>query len=155
MKNTQRNEKILKRAAGFLVLSMLLMVVVIPFILNDQSPGASPKNAGIGVSLAILIRMILFLGFLKLIRDNRKNSNNRQAVYIVLGSLVIFFGLIYMDGAFAFLSHDHMLHVSIIMFASIICDFTAGLMTIILFFLKPQKPDKGMSESDVRTEHPR
>ena len=139
MKNLQRNERILVLAAGILLLSIILMVAVIPGILGDTSPNSNPKSAVTGILLAMLIHLIIFIAYIKVIRNNRRNSNNRKAEYLVIGILLIFFGLIYMDGAFAFLAHENMLYVSVLMFTSVFCDLMASIISIILYFLKPQK----------------
>jgi hypothetical protein len=139
MKKLPREEKILFIAAGILSLSIVLRIAVIPGILNDTSPNASPKSAVTGILLAILIHLIIFIGYIKIIRDTRRSRNKRKGEYLAIGILLIFFGLIYMDGAFAFLSHENMLFVSILMFTSTLCDVVASIMTIILFILKPQK----------------
>jgi len=139
MENVQRNERILVISVGLVVLSVLLMFPVIQGILKDTTPGANPTSATIGISLAIAIRLVFIAAYIKVIRANRRNSKNRKGEYIGLGILLIIFGLVYMDGAFAFLSHDNMLYVSVLMFASIGCEFVAALMMITLFFLKPRK----------------
>jgi len=139
MKNLQSNERISVIAAGFLLLSIILMIIVIPGILNDTSPNATPTNAAIAILVAIIIHLIIFTGYIKIIRDTMRSSKKRNGAYIGIGILLIFFGLIYMDGAFAFLSHENMLFVSILMFTSVLCDIVASVMTIIVFFLKSQK----------------
>ncbi|RKD90171.1 hypothetical protein [Mangrovibacterium diazotrophicum] len=139
MENVQRNERILVISVGLVVLSILLMFPVIQGILKDTTPGANPTSATIGISLAIAIRLVFIAAYVKVIRANRRNSKNRKGEYIGIGILLIIFGLVYMDGAFAFLSHDNMLYVSVLMFTSIGCEFVAALMMITLFFLKPRK----------------
>jgi len=142
MKKLQRHERILIIAAGILLLSIILIIIVIPGILNDTSPNASPERAVTGILLALGFRLIIFMGYLKIIRDNRRGSKNRKTAYIVLGILLMFFGLIYMDGAFAFLSHENMLYVSILMFTSTTCDIVASIMTFVAFFLQLRKTKK-------------
>ena len=139
MKKLHRNEWILFIASGILLLSIILMITVIPGILNDTSPNANPKTAALAVSAAIIIRLIIFILYLKFIRDNRRNSKNRKGEYLGIGFFLGLLGLIYMDGAIAFLSHQNMLFVSILMFSSTVCDLVASTMIVILFFLKPQK----------------
>jgi len=147
MKNLQKNERILIIAAGFLLLSIILMIVVIPGIVNDTYSKASPRGAVIGISLAILVRLIIFLGYIKIIRDTRRSSKKRKPGYLVLGILLIFFGTIYIDGAFAFLHHENILYVSFLMFTSVLCDYVASILTITVFFLKPQKEeDSGLAK---------
>lgn len=139
MRKLHRNERILFIASGILLLSIILMITVIPWILNDTSPNANPKTAALAVSAAIIIRLIIFILYLKFIRDNRRNSKNRKGEYLGIGFFLGLLGLIYMDGAIAFLSHQNMLFVSILMFSSTACDLVSSTMMVILFFLKPQK----------------
>ena len=136
MKKMQRNERVLIIAAGILLLSIILLIITIPGVLNDTSPNADPKSAAIGIYLAIAFRLLFFVGYLISIRKNRRNSTNRKGAYVGLGFLLILFGLFLLDGAFAFLQHQNMLHVSILMFSCTLCDFVASTITITLFFLK-------------------
>lgn len=138
MNKPQRIEKILKIAAGILLLSIVLMLIIIPGVLADSEPGANPSRAVMGISLAIIFRLLFFFGYLKIIRD-AKQSLKRKIEYIVIGILLLVFGLIYMDGAFAFLDHKNIFYVSILMFGSVLCDLVAGTMTVIVYFLKPKK----------------
>ena len=127
--------------AGILLLSILLMIIIIPGILNDTYHAAYAKGAAFGILLAIIIHLLIFVGYIIIIKKNRRDSKKRKPGYIVIGILLIFFGLIYMDGAFAFLNHENILYVSILMFTSTLCNLVAGILTIIAFFLKPQKVD--------------
>ncbi len=139
MNRPQRIEKILKIAAGILLFSIILMIIIIPGVLNDTKPTANPSGAVMGISLAIIFRLLLFFGYLKVLRDARRRQGKRKVEYIVLGILLFVFGFIYMDGAFAFLDHKDIFYVSILMFGSVLCDVVAGTMTIIIYFLKPKK----------------
>lgn len=138
MKKLQRDERILFIAAGILLLSIISMIVIIPGVLNDTKPRANPIGAVAGISIALIIRLVIFLGYVRIIRQNIRKEKGE---YLAIGIPLIVFGLIYLDGAFAFLSHDDMLYVSILMFTSTLCDLVAGILTIIAFFLKPQKVD--------------
>jgi hypothetical protein len=138
MNKPQRIEKILKMAACILLLSILLMLIIIPGVFTDSKPGANPTGAVMGISLAIIFRLLLFFGYLKVIKD-AKQSLKRKIEYLVIGILLFVFGLIYMDGAFAFLNHKNIFYVSILMFGSVLCDLVAGSMTVIVYFLKPKK----------------
>lgn len=137
MKKFQRNQRILLIAAGILLLSIILMIIIIPGILNDTYPMANPRRAASGVLLAIIIHLIIFIGYIIIIWKIKRSTRKRKAAYIVIGILLIFLGLIYTDGAIAFLNHKNILYVSILMFTSILCDFVAATMTIMVFFFKP------------------
>lgn len=91
MKKIQRNERFLVIAAGILLLSIILMIIVIPGILNDTSPNASPKKAAIAILVATIIHLVIFIGYIKIIRDNRRSSKKRNGSFLGIGILLIFF----------------------------------------------------------------
>jgi len=141
MNQNQRNERILLIAAAFLLLSMLLMGAIIPGVLHDPKPGANPTGAITGISLAIIIRLIIFLAYIRIIRQNRRTIRKKKGEYLAIGILLIIFGLIYLDGAFAFLTHEDIPYVSVLMFSSTFCDLVASSLTIIAFFKKQKRVD--------------
>ncbi len=140
MKILPRNDRIIFIAAGVLLLSIILMIVIIPGVLNDSSPNAIPKRAG-GIRFFIIIHLFFFLVYVRIIWQNRRTIRKSKEEYVGIGILLIVLGLINSSGAFAFLSHDDILYVSILMFTSTLCDLVTGILTIIAFFLKPQKVD--------------
>ena len=141
MKKLHGNERIQFIAVGILLLSILLMIIILPGIIYDSTPQANPKGAAIGILLAILIRLIIFAWFIKVIRTARHSSGYKKGGSLSIGILLLVFGFIYLDGAFAFLSHKNIFYVSILMFISVLCDLVASIMSIIVFFLKPLKKD--------------
>ena len=142
MKNLQRNDRIIFIAAGILLLSIILMVVIIPGVLNDSSPNANPKRAVGGIKFFIIIHLFFFLVYARIIWQNRRTIRKSKGEYVGIGILLIVLGLINLSGAFAFLDHKNILYyVPILMFTSTLCDLVAGILIIIAFFLKPQKVD--------------
>jgi hypothetical protein len=139
MRTKQRNERILFIASAFLLLSLLFMFIALSGILLKIAPDGPPASAAVGIALAIGLRVIIFILYLKFIRESRVSSKNRRGEYIGIGIFHLLLGLVYMDGAFAFLGDEGMLHVSILMFGSTASDLVASSMMIILFFLKPQE----------------
>lgn len=136
MKILQRNERILVIAAGMLLLSILLMIIIIPGVYTRSLPNANNPGAVIGITLAIIIRALIFMGYISIIKKIRRDSEIKKRGYIVIGALLIIFGLIYSDGAFAFLNNKNILYVSLLMFASVFCDLIASVLTFIVYFLK-------------------
>lgn len=136
MKILQRNERILVIAAGMLLLSILLMIIIIPGVYTRSLPNANNPGAVIGITLAIIIRALIFMGYISIIKKIRRDSEIKKRGYIVIGALLIIFGLIYSDGAFAFLNNKNIVYVSMLMFASVFCDLIASILTFIVYFLK-------------------
>ena len=77
MKKNQRNERILVNAAAFLLLSIILMIVIIPGILNDTTPSANPGGAATAISIALIIRLGFFIGYVRIIRQNRQHIRKK------------------------------------------------------------------------------
>lgn len=141
MKKLERNERILFIGAGILLLSILLMLIIIPGILNDTYHNANPTGAVKGVKLAIIIHLLIFIGYISIMIANWHDGKKRKAGCRVIGILLILFGLIYMDGAFAFFNHKNILYVSFLMFASVLCDIIASILIFTTIILKSEKLD--------------
>lgn len=141
MKILPRNDRIIFIAAGILLLSIILMITIIPGILTDTYHAANAKRAVGGILFGIIIHLFFFLVYVRIIRQNRRTIRKKKGEYVGIGILLIGIGLMYSDGAFAFLDHKNILYVSILMFTSTLCDLVAGILIIIAFFLKPQKAD--------------
>ena len=139
MKKIQSKERSLIIATGMLLLSVLLMIIIIPGVYTKTLPNENNLGAIIGISLAIIIRIVIIIWYMLKIKKIRSDSEKRKTGYIVIGILLIIFGLIYSDGAFAFLDNKNILYVSYLMFTSVFCDLIASILTFIAIFLKSQK----------------
>lgn len=139
MKKIQRKERILIIAAGMLLLSILLMIIIIPGVYTKTLPNEKNIGAIIGISLAIIIRLLIIIWYILIIKKIRSDAEKRKTEYIVIGILLIIFGLIYSDGAFAFLDNKNILYISYLMFTSVFCDLIASILTFIAIFFKVAK----------------
>jgi hypothetical protein len=139
MQKSQGKEKILIIAKGMLLLSILLMIIVIPGVYTKSLPNENNLGAVIGISLAIIIRLLIIFWYTSIIKSIRRDGKKRKTACIVIGILLIIFGLIYSDGAFAFLNNKNIIYVSYLMFTSVFFDIIASILTFISIFLKSQK----------------
>ena len=139
MTNLQGKEKSLIIAASMLLLSILLMIIVIPGVYTKTLPNENNLVAVIGISLAIIIRLLIFIWYISIIKKIRRNGEKMKTGYIIIGILLIIFGLIYSDGAFAFLDNKNIIYVPYLMFTSVFFDIIASILTFIAIFLKSQK----------------
>ena len=119
MTKYQNKERILIIAAGMLLLSILLMIIIIPGVYTRTLPNENNLGAVIGISLAIIIRLLIIIWYISIIKKIRSDDEKRKTGYIVIGILLIIFGLIYSDGAFAFSNNENILYVSYLMFTSV------------------------------------
>ena len=112
MKKTQRKERVLIIATGMLLLSIFLMIIVIPGVYTRTLPNENNLGAVIGISLAIISRLIIVIWYISIIKKIRRDGEIGKIGYVIIGTLLIIFGLIYSDGAFAFLDNKNILYVS-------------------------------------------
>lgn len=137
MNQIEIQRKILITVAGLVLMSIVLMIITIPSILQDTSGGATPERAATGTAIMMILHMVVLLGSWKAIRANKQGRQADKGLSIGLGILILLFGLVVMDGAFAFL--DHLLFVSILFFIIVFCDLLAAITTFAGLFIKPKK----------------
>ncbi|MFC2124699.1 hypothetical protein ACFLU5_07790 [Bacteroidota bacterium] len=129
MNKVEIQRRILITVSGLVLLSTILMIVIISIAVQDIAIPAS-----IGLFVMIILHLFVSYRFMTAIRANKRGRPVDKGFYIVLGILLLFFGFVTMDGAFAFL--DKILFVSILMFVSVFCDFVAALVTFGAMLLK-------------------
>ena len=134
MKKIQKKERILIIAVGMVLISILLMIIIVPGVYTRTLPNKNNIGAVIGISLAIIFRVIIIIWYILKIKKIRSNAEKRKTGYIVIGILLIILGLVYSDGAFAFLDNKNILYVSYLMFTSVFCDLIASILTFIAIF---------------------
>ena len=140
MNQIEIQRKILITVAGLVLMSIVLMIITIPSILKDTSAGARPESAATGTVIMMILHMVVLFGFWKSIRANKRVRSADKGLNIGLGILLILFGLVIMDGAFAFF--DHIFYVSVLLFIIVSCDFVAAIITFAGLFLKPKNNKK-------------
>lgn len=139
MKTLQKHERLLIIAAGILLLSILLMIIISPAIYTKTLLNTNNTGALIGMSLAVLIRLPLFVGYLLIVRRIRRYGDRRTGSYYVIGGFLILFALIYTDGAVAFWDNKDVIYISILMFASVFLELAAAVITFIAAYFRPKK----------------
>ena len=139
MKKPRGKEMILIMAAVILLISIILMAIIIPGVYTKTLPNEYNTGAVIGISLAMIIRLLIFFWYISIIKKIRRDFKKGKTAYIVIGTLLIIFGLIYLDGAFAFLDNKNILYVSYLMFTSVFFDLIASILTFVAALFKSQK----------------
>jgi len=136
MKKLIGYEKILVLASALLLLSIVLMIAVLPPVLHDKTTQANPQGAFTGILVSLSLHLMIFAGYVNVIRSAMYKNTYKRGYILVLGILLFFIGVLYADGAIAFLSHKAILYVSVLMFMSVFCDVIASMLTIIAFYKK-------------------
>ncbi len=136
MKRLHKKERMLLIAAGMLMLSILMMIIVLPGVYTKTLPYTNNSGAAIGISLAIIVRLLILVGYRFMIRSIRLARATRKTAYILIGILLLLFGLIYSDGAVSFLPNTEVPYVAYLMFTSVLFDLLAAILTFMALFLK-------------------
>jgi CDP-diglyceride synthetase len=136
MKNLFKSERNSFVAAGIILFSIIVMIVTIPIALNNTSDNINSESSSIGITIAIIMHLIVLGIYLKVVWENKQNRN-RDGGYIAVAIILTILGLIYMDGAIAFITDRETLFISILMFGSVFCDIAASVMMIVIYFSKP------------------
>ena len=122
---------------GLLLLSILSLVVVLPGILLDKSPGAMPLQAASGAFLGLLIHLAL-LAYLYGYRLSKQNRPGNKEISLGPALAFAFLGIIIMDGGFAFL--EDVPYVAYGMFVCMFSDFAASLLSFTaLIVFRPKR----------------
>ncbi len=149
MEKNQRKNKVSTIAAVIILLSILLMIVVMPGIYTRSLPNENNLGALIGISLAIIFRLILFFWYVSIIKKSKRDGKQRVSGYILIGIFLFILGVIYTDGAFAFLNKKNISYVSPLMFTSVVFDLIASVLTFIAIFIDRKKGVKKSVLSEV------
>jgi len=134
--------RILYTGAGLVLLvAVLLTVVVIPSVILDKTPSATPENAIKGILIVIIFHLLILYAFREAIIVSKRGGHFKNVVYIVSGIGLFLLGLIISDGAFAYLGHIHMYLTAISMFVCVGCDIIAAIIALTSLFSQPKKTD--------------
>ncbi len=123
-----------------LLISVLALIAVIPKLIQETYPGGLPKAAAIATSVAMGVRLLILLAILYGIRLTKRKFKINKEINLVTAIVLIFLGLIIMDGAFAYV--DSLLFVSIGMFLCAFCDLAAAIVSVTALFLLRTKKKK-------------
>lgn len=136
MKNLFKSERNSFVVAGIILFSIIVMIATIPIALSNTSENINSESSGIGIIIAIIMHLVVLGIYLKVVWENKQNRN-RDGGYIAVAIILIILGLIYLDGAIAFVTDRETLFISILMFGSVFCDIAASVMMIVIYLSKP------------------
>jgi hypothetical protein len=111
-----------------LLVALISTVIVIPFILQDKTPGATPENAVFGITIIIALHLPFLVAFGVAIVTSKRGGHLKDIVYIASGIGLIILGLMISDGAVAYARHVEMYPASISIFVCVGCDLVAAVM---------------------------
>lgn len=121
-------------ATGLLILVILSIISwVIPHVIQDTTPGASPEKAVPAFWALISLHLVILAVLIGIIVVSRRGGRLRKAGLIIPGIILILMSMLILDAAGAYLEHQpEMFSVAIVLFISAFCDLIAGIITIML-----------------------
>jgi len=145
------NELVLRRilyvGAGLVIVVILILsFLVIPSVIKDTSPQATPEAAVPALLSVLFIQLLIVAGFIRIIFVNRRGSNIAKGPLIGIGVVLLLLSLMILSGAAGYLTHPDpiMYKVSVSMFICTGFNFIASILAILtaLFSRRLQQPSK-------------
>jgi hypothetical protein len=132
--NRKARERLLYIATGLVILVILALIIrVIPHILNDTTPEATPEKAVPAFWVLISHTPDLLAVLIWKILVSRRGGRLRKIGLIIPGIILILMSMFMIDAAGAYLERQpDMFSVAIILFISAICDMISGIIAIML-----------------------
>ena len=118
----------------------ILALVVIPYVISDTSPTATPENAVPAILVSIIIHLLIVVALIWTIMVNKRGRKINKELLVAAGVIPILLGLLLLDGAFAYIDNPGMFVVGISMFICVGCDFIAGLLALIARYFRKSWP---------------
>ena len=138
MDTFEKQRKIFTADAVLMLLAAVSLAVVIPRLFQEASTDSILKAGAIATTVAMGLRLLILLAFLYGIRLSKRRRHINKEINLAAGIVLLIFGFMVMDGAFAYL--DNLPFVSIGMFVCAFCDLALVLISVAaLFLLKPKK----------------
>ena len=115
----------------------ILAIVVIPHVIMDKSPSATPEQAVPAISVIVIVHLLIIVALIWTIKVS-KRGGQKKALLVIAGLVLIVLSLLILDGAFAYIDLPGMHGTGISMLICVGCDFVAGLLALIArYFRKP------------------
>jgi len=137
-------KRMLYLASSLVILVILSIIIwVIPHVINDPTPGATPENAVPTLWVLTGIHLIILAVFIGKIALSHRDSRLGHTGLIIPGIILILISLPLLDAAGAYQDHDSDVSaVAYLLVFCVLCDILAGIIAIILPSGISDKPDK-------------
>ena len=122
------------------IVALILAIVVIPQVMSDKSPSASPENAVPAISVIAIVHLLIVFALIWTIKVNNRSGRINKELLVATGVIPMVAGLLILDGAFAYLDNPYTHWTGIWMFICVGCDFVAGLLALIARYFRRYGP---------------
>lgn len=122
------------------VVAAILAIVVIPQVMSDKSPSATPENATPAIAVIVIVHLLIVVALIWTIKVNNRGSHINKELLVAAGVIPMVVGLLILDGAFAYVDKPDTHSTGIWMFICVGCDFVAGLLALIARYFRRYGP---------------
>jgi hypothetical protein len=137
MVNDTAFRRILYVVSGFVITVVLILaVIVIPSVLMDTSPHATPESAVPAISVVVIIHLLIVAALIWTIIVKKRGGQINKELLVAAGVIPIILSLLILDGAFAYIDNPDTHVAGISMFICVISDLIAGVLTLISRYSK-------------------
>ena len=117
-----------------MILVILAVIIwVIPNVLNDTTPEASPEKAVPACWVLIALHLVLLVVLIGKIWVSRRGGRMRKTGLIIAGIILILMSMFLIDAAGVYLEHQpDIFSVALVLFISAFFDLMTGIIMIML-----------------------
>ncbi len=113
-----------------IVVAALLGMMVIPHVLADSSPHATPDTAVPVIRFFMIAHLLVAAAFAWTIIRNLNGVPMSPGLLLLAGLALILFGVLLVEGAFTYRDHPNFQGTSVAMLVGVGCDFIAGIIAL-------------------------
>jgi len=137
-KDAQRRLRLI--ASGLVIaVPAILAVLVIPLVLRDTFPRATPGRASVAFAVSALLHALLGIWAFR-------SSRLTETISIWVGIFALLLGLALVDAGFAFAAHPAMLIATAAIFLCVLSDAVASALIFTLVFIRSRAPIQKLFE---------
>lgn len=140
MVNDNAFRRILYIVAGLVSLVVIILaIIVIPSVMMDRSPHATPERAVPAITVVIIIHLLIVASLIWTIIVKKRGGQINKELLVAAGVIPIILSLVILDGAFAYIGNPDTHVAGISMFICVICDFIGGVLILISRYSKQHR----------------
>lgn len=131
------------------IVAIIIAFVVIPQVISDKSPTATPENAVPAFWVNVIFHLLVIVALIWTIVVNNRGRRINKELLVAGGVISIVLGLFLIDAAFAYKNHPDM-YASIWLFICVGYDVVAGIIVLIARYFRKNTVESAINGSPPR-----
>jgi len=132
-------KRLLYTGAGLVLLAAVLFpVAMILYFILDKTGSATPESGIPWTIMIIVMHLLILYAFREATIVNKRNGHLSNVVYIVVGTGLLLFGLLFLIMGVEFLGYHNYYLTTILICFCFSCDIIAAIISFTALFLQPK-----------------